>query len=64
MTSLCLLFVLATHYNFHIHQMDVIMDFLNGIHKEVIYIIQSKGFIILGHRNKICYLLKSLYRLK
>jgi len=57
MTSLRLLLVLATLYNYHIHQMDVIMAFLNGVLKEEIYILLSNG-------KKACRLLKSLYGLK
>jgi len=43
MTSLCLLLALAILYDYHIHQMDVIMAFLNGVLKEEIYILFGNG---------------------
>jgi len=47
MTSLRIILVLATLYNYHIHQMDVITTFLHGILREEIYISQPEGYISL-----------------
>ncbi|GKA80299.1 zinc finger, CCHC-type containing protein [Tanacetum coccineum] len=44
--------------------MDVKTTFLNGELDEKVYMNQPQGFIILGNENKVCKLIKSLYRLK
>nr|PNR47986.1 hypothetical protein PHYPA_012459 [Physcomitrium patens] len=64
MTLLHLLLTLTTPYNFHIHQMDVTIAFLNSIFEEEIFITQSKAFVVSSHKNKVYHLLKSLYGLK
>ncbi len=64
MTSLRLLLALATMYNYHIHQMDVITAFLNGVLREEIYISQLEGYIKPDTAHQVCRLLKSLYGLK
>ncbi|GKA79203.1 zinc finger, CCHC-type containing protein [Tanacetum coccineum] len=63
-TSIRVLFALASIYNFPIHQMDVKTAFLNGELDEEVYIKQPEGFVFLGHENKVCKLKKSLYGLK
>ncbi|GJZ29427.1 retrovirus-related pol polyprotein from transposon TNT 1-94 [Tanacetum coccineum] len=47
-----------------IHQMDVKTAFLNGYLHEEVYMEQPEGFVIQGQENKVCRLVKSLYRLK
>jgi len=64
MTSLRLLLAFATFYNFHIHQMDVVTAFLNGLLHEEIYIDHPEGYSQFGQEHKVCRLLKSLYGLK
>lgn len=64
MTSLRLLLALATLYDYHIHQMDVVTAFLNGTLREDIYISQPDGYIQPGKEHQVCKLLKSLYGLK
>ncbi|GJZ22732.1 zinc finger, CCHC-type containing protein [Tanacetum coccineum] len=44
--------------------MDVKTTFLNGELDEEVYVNQPRGFIIHGDENKVCKLIKSLYRLK
>ena len=55
--------IVALH-NLEIHQMDVKITFLNGELQEEIYMEQSKGFIALGQKKKVCTVVKSLYGLK
>jgi hypothetical protein len=64
MTSLQILLAMATLLDYHVHQMDVLIAFLNGLLKEAIYINQPEGYIQCGHEHKVCRLLDSLYRLK
>nr|GEZ85432.1 retrotransposon protein, putative, Ty1-copia subclass [Tanacetum cinerariifolium] len=63
-TSIMVLFALASIYNFPIHQMDVKTAFLNGDLDEEVYMKQPEGFVLPGHENKVCKLKKSLYGLK
>ena len=63
-TSIRVLFALASFYKLYIHQMDVKTAFLNGNLKEEVYMEQPEGFILLGNENKVCKLVKSLYGLK
>jgi len=48
----------------HIHQMDVVTAFLNGILEEEVYIKQPDGFMVSGQEGKVCRLHKALYGLK
>ena len=63
-TSIRLLFALASIYKFHVHQMDVKTTFLNSDLNEEIYMEQPEGFLLLGNEKKVCKLVKSLYGLK
>ncbi|GKA50159.1 retrovirus-related pol polyprotein from transposon TNT 1-94 [Tanacetum coccineum] len=51
-TSIRVLFALASLYNFPIHQMDVKTAFLNGDLDEEVYMKQPEGFVLPGHENK------------
>ena len=44
--------------------MDVKTAFLNGFLKEDVYMIQPEGFVVKGHENKVCKLMRSIYGLK
>ena len=59
-TSIRVLFALASIYNLPIHQMDVKTAFLNGDLDEEVYMKQPEGFVLPGHENKVCKLNKSL----
>ena len=50
--------------NLEVYQMDVKIAFLNGDLDEEIYIEKPEGFSAPGQENKVCKLVKSLYRLK
>ena len=63
-TSIRLLFALASIYNLCIHQMDVNIAFLNGDLNEEVYMEQPEGFVLPGNEHKVCKLTKSLYELK
>jgi len=58
-----LIAIVALH-NLEIHQMDVTTAFLNGDLEEEVYMEQPEGFVVKGHENKVCKLIKSLYGLK
>ena len=47
----------------YIHQMDVKISFFNGYLTEEIFLEQHEGFVIPGHENKVCRLVKSFYGL-
>ena len=63
-TSIRILFALASINKLHVHQMDVKTGFLNGDLKEEVYMEQPEGFILPGNEHKVCKLVKSLYGLK
>jgi Fe2+ transport system protein FeoA len=63
-TSIRILFALASIYDLHVHQMDVKTAFLNGDLDEEVYMEQPEGFILPGNEHKVCKLVKSLYGLK
>ncbi|GKE83935.1 retrovirus-related pol polyprotein from transposon TNT 1-94 [Tanacetum coccineum] len=54
----------AAHKSFPIYQMDVKTDFLNGLLKEEVYVVQSDGFVEPDHPKKVYHLRKALYGLK
>ena len=64
LTSIRVLFAIASIYNLHVHQMDVKTAFLNGDLDKEIYMEQPEGFVLLGNEKKVCKLVKSLYGLK
>ena len=56
--SLQLLLALVALEDWHIHQMDIKLAFLNGVLDEEIHMEQPQGFIVAGMENKVCKLLK------
>ena len=64
LTTIWVLFSLATSYGVLVHQMDVKTTFLNGELEEEIYMDQPDEFVSKGQEGMICKLLKSLYGLK
>ena len=63
-TSIRILFAIASIYKLVVHQMDVKIAFLNGDLEEEIYMEQSESYVVLGQEYKVCKLVKSLYGLK
>ncbi|GKE55482.1 zinc finger, CCHC-type containing protein, partial [Tanacetum coccineum] len=63
-STIRLLIAMASIHNLVIHQMDVKTAFLNGDLDEEVYMNQPQGFIMHVNENKVCKLIKSLYRLK
>ncbi|GJR93042.1 retrovirus-related pol polyprotein from transposon TNT 1-94 [Tanacetum coccineum] len=49
--------------SFPIYQMDMKMEFLNGLLKEEVYVSQPEGFVDPDHLEKVYLLRKALYRL-
>ena len=63
-TTIRLLVALASIHNLVIHQMEVKTTFFYRELDEEVYIKQPEGFVLKGHENKVCKLVKSLYGLK
>ncbi|GKB74780.1 retrovirus-related pol polyprotein from transposon TNT 1-94, partial [Tanacetum coccineum] len=63
-SSIRTLIAISAVKGLYIHQMDVKTAFLNGYLNEEVYMEQPEGFVIQGQENKVCRLVKSLYRLK
>ena len=63
-TTIHVVFALAVHYNWCLHQLDVTNAFLHGLLNEEIYMCQPQGFVDPCFPNHICKLHKSLYGLK
>jgi hypothetical protein len=64
LTTIRVLFSLATSYSLLVHQMDVKTVFLNGELEEEIYIDQPDDFAVKGQEGMVCKLLKKIYGLK
>ena len=62
--TLHILFAIITHRNYQIHEMNIIMTFLNNILKEIIYIKQIEGFVDSEYSDWVYLLRKALYELK
>jgi hypothetical protein len=62
--SVRLLLALAALEDWDIHQIDVKTAFLNGELDEELYMEQPEGFVVPGHRLKVCRLRKAIYGLK
>jgi hypothetical protein len=63
MTSIRMLLALAITYDLEVEQMDVKTTFLHGDLKEEIFMEKLEGFVV-GGKNLVCKLKKSLYGLK
>jgi len=63
-SSIRVLFTLASIHKLFIHQLNVKTVFLNGDLEEEIYMDQPEGCVVTGQENKLCKLIKSLYGLK
>ena len=63
-SSIRVIFALASIHNLIVHQMDVKTAFLNGDLDEEVYMEQPEGFVLPGTKKKVCKLVKSLYGLK
>ncbi|CAN0884979.1 Retrovirus-related Pol polyprotein from transposon TNT 1-94, partial [Linum grandiflorum] len=63
-STIRVLFALASIFNMAVHQMDVKTAFLNGELNEEIYMVQPPGCSTPETFNKVCKLKKSLYGLK
>jgi hypothetical protein len=59
-----MVFNLAAHNGWKLHQMDVKSVFLNVDLKEDIFNTQPQGFEAKGKEHKVCKLVKDLYGLK
>ncbi len=64
MESIEVVFVVAVVEDFQVHQMDVIITFLNEHLLKEIYMQQPKGFVVKGKENMVCKFQKSLYGLE
>lgn len=64
MNIIRLIIVLATKYNWKLHQLDVKSTFLNGELKEEVYLVQPEEFVKQGQEQLVCRLKKTSYGLK
>jgi hypothetical protein len=55
---------LSSIYNLYVHQMDVKTTFFNGELDNEVYMEQPKSIVPPENEQKVCKLMKSLYRLK
>ena len=62
--SIRILLSIAACLDYEIWQMDVKTAFLSGYLEESIYMMQPEGFVAKGQQQKVCKLLRSIYRLK
>ena len=62
--SICILLSIVAALDYEIWKMDVKTAFLNGYLDESIYMMQPEGFKVEGQEQKVCKLLRSIYRLK
>ena len=62
--TICILLTLAALEDWDIKSLDIKTAYLYGELDEEIYMEQPKGYIKKGQEEKVCRLLKSLYRLK
>nr|GEW66285.1 hypothetical protein [Tanacetum cinerariifolium] len=60
----CFVRNLEANKNMMIFQMDVKTDFLNGEHKEEVYVSQPEGFVDQDDPSHVCKLKKDIYGLK
>ena len=63
-TSIRFLSSLVATFDLEVEQMDVKTTFLHGDLDEEIYMKQLEGFILMGKKELVCKLKKSLYDLK
>jgi hypothetical protein len=54
---------LATHQGWKMFHLDVKITFLNATLTDEVYVIQPKGYIIIGKEFQVCKLMKALYSL-
>ena len=59
-----ILIAIATYHDYEIWQMDFKTSFLNGHLDENFYMVQPRGFVDQKHPNKLCKLMRHIYRLK
>jgi hypothetical protein len=63
-TSIRNIIALAAKMKWKLHQMDVKIDFLNGVIEEEVYIEKPQGFKVEDWKSHVCKLKKALYGLK
>ena len=61
--SVRIMLAIAAFYDYEIWQMDVKTAFLNGFHKEELYMMQPEGFVDPNGAKKVCKLQRSIYGL-
>ncbi|NBX98326.1 hypothetical protein EBQ81_05715, partial [bacterium] len=64
LSTVRLLFAIATHHDLEVDQMDITSAFLHGDIDNEIYIEQPEGYVVEGQEGKVLPLNKALYGLK
>ena len=63
-SSIRMLLSFALQHSMHIHQMDVVTEFLHGNLEEEIYMLQPSGYLMKGKEDLVCRLRKSFVGLR
>ena len=63
-TSIRTILSLVAVMKWKVHQMDIKIDFLNGVVEEEVYVEQPLGFETHDRKTQVCKLKKALYGLK
>jgi hypothetical protein len=63
-SSICALLGIVAMHDLELEQLDVKTAFLHDDLEDEIYMDQPKGFIVVGKKNFVCKLKKSLYGFK
>ena len=58
-TTIRVLFVLASLHHLNVQQIDIKTTFLNGDLNDEVYMEQPEGFVLPGYEHKVCKLIKS-----
>ena len=56
--------MIAAHFDFDVHHINIMSSYLNGDLNEEIYMDQPKGLAVKGKEHQVCFLKRAIYSLK